>query len=162
MPSESDIAAIHDEKSLITILNGLIHVCHEGHDGYLQAAEGITGSRYKTVFAENAHQREQFASQLANLVIQYGGDPDDDGHAMTLFSKGWKGIQPAITGDDCSAIFAECEKSEDMAINAYERTLEKQIPKSVALIIKQQRQQILEARDRLRYLREAYELEHKT
>jgi len=148
-------------KSLVLMLNGLIHVCREGHEGYMKAADGITSSAYKTMFAEYAHQRSRFASQLANLVVDHDGDPDDDGHAMQMFSRGWMGIQPAIMGGDHGAIFAECESSETVAMNAYERVLEKDIPKDVALVITQQYEQIMEAHTRLHNLLKAYELEHK-
>jgi len=149
------------EQSLVMILNGLIHVCREGHDGYMQAADGITSSAYKTMFVEYAHQRSRFASQLANLVVDYGGDPDDDGRAMKLFSGGWRGIEPAVTGGDYGAIFAECESSDATAKNAYEQVLEKVIPKVVAVIVNQQYEQIAEAHDRIHNLLEAYHSEHK-
>jgi len=151
----------NDDKSLVTMLNGLIHVCREGHDGYMQAADGITSSAYKTMFAEYAHQRGRFASQLANVVVDYGGEPDDDGHAMKLFSHGWVGIEPAIMGGDYGAIFAECESSDAAAKNAYERVLEKALPKNIAVIVNQQYGQIVEAYGRIHNLLEAYHAEHK-
>ena len=156
LPSKDDT-----KQSIVVILNGLIHMCREGHDGYMQAAEGITSSAYKTMFAEYAHQRSRFASQLANLVVEYGGDPDDDGHSMKMFPHGWMGIEPAVVGGDYGAIFAECQSSDSVAINAYERVLEMTLPKGVSTIINQQYEQIVEAHDRIHNLHEAYELEHK-
>ncbi|MEP6986707.1 MAG: PA2169 family four-helix-bundle protein [Chloroflexota bacterium] len=143
------------------ILNSLIHLCRDGHDGYMKAADGITSSAYKTMFAEYAHQRSRFASQLSNMVVNYGGEPDDDGHAMKMFSRGWKGIEPAVMGGDNGAIFAECEDSEAKTRNAYESVLEKTIPKDAAIVINQQYEQIVEAHARLQNLLEAYHLEHK-
>jgi uncharacterized protein (TIGR02284 family) len=163
MDAKIDNHSSTDEKvkSLIMLLNGLMHVCREGQNGYMQAANGITSSAYKTMFAEYAHQRSRFASQLANLVTNYGGDPDDDGHAMKLFSGGWANIQPVMMGGDYGAIFTECEKSEDLAKQAYERVLEESIPEDVTIIVNQHYEQIVEAHDRIRNLREAYHLEHK-
>jgi len=163
MATKSDTHLSMDDPSvsLVIILNGLMHICREAHDGYLQAAEGITSSAYKTMFVEYAHQRSHFASQLANLIKDQRGEPDDDGHAMKLFSHGWANIQPVIMGGDYGAIFAECESSEDTAKNAYERVLEKDIPEDVATIVNQQYEQIVEARDRIHNLYEAYYLEHK-
>jgi len=158
---ESDIKSTTSDKSLIVILNGLIHVCHGAQAGYMHAAEGITSSAYKTMFAEYAHQRSRFASQIANLVTKYGGDPDDDGYSMTMFPKGWKNIQQVIMGGDYGAIFTECEKSEDVTKNTYENVLEKELPDDVSNIVSQQYTQIVEAHDRIRNLRDAYHLEHK-
>ena len=149
------------DKSLITTLNALLHLCHDAHDGYLQAADGITSSAYKTMFAEYALQRSRFATQIANLILDHGGDPDDDGHAMTMFSRGWKNIKPVLMGGDYGAIFSECEHGEDAAKNAYERVLEKELTADVSTVINHQYKQIMEAHDRIRNLRDAYYAEHK-
>lgn len=162
MALESNVTSTtNGDKSLVMILNGLMHMCREGHDGYLQAAEGITSSAYKTMFAEYAHQRSRFASQLANLVVEYGGDPDDDGHSMKMFPHGWVGIEPAVMGGDYGAIFTECETSEEKTKDAYERVMEQAIPDDISVVVNQQYEQIVEAHDRIRNLREAYHLEHK-
>ena len=131
-PSKDDT-----KQSIVMILNGLIHMCREGHDGYMKAAEGITSSAYQTMFAEYAHQRSRFASLLANLVVEYGGDSDDDSHSMKMFPHGWMGIEPAVLGGDYGAIFAECQSSDAAAQNAYERVLEMTLPKAVSTIINQ-------------------------
>ena len=161
MALESDTKSTTSDKSLIVILNGLIHVCHGAQAGYMQAAEGITSSAYKTMFAEYALQRSRFASQIANLVVKYGGDPDDDGFAMTMFPKGWRNIQQVIMGGDYGAVFTECEKSEDITKDTYEKVMEKDLPDDVSSIVNQQYSQIVEAHDRIRSLRDAYRLEHK-
>ena len=155
-PSISEI-----DKSLITFLNGLIIICHDAHDGYMQAADNITSSAYKTMFAEYALQRSRFAAQLANLILDHGGDPDDDGHAMSMFSHGWTNIKPVLMGGDYGAIFTECERSEELAENAYERVLEKNITKDAHTVVNHQYKQVVEAHDRIRNLREAYYAEHK-
>ncbi len=148
-------------KSPVMMLNGLMHMCREGQEGYMRAADGITSAAYKTMFAEYAHQRSRFASQLANLVVDYGGDPDDDGHSMKMFPHGWTGIEAVIMGGDNGAIFAECETSEGVTKQACERVLEESLPTDVAAVVNQQYEQIVEAHDRIRNLREAYQLEHK-
>ncbi len=131
MDTESNTSPSINEidKSLVPLLNGLILLCHDAHDGYMQAADYITSSAYKTLFAEYALQRSRFAAQLANLILDHGGDPDDDGHAMSMFSRGWTNIKPVLMGGDYGAIFTECERSEDSGKNAYERVLEKKYPK---------------------------------
>jgi len=163
MSIESSISPSVDDmdKQLIEILNGLIHLCHDAHAGYMKAAEGINSSAYKTMFAEYALQRGRFATQLGNFVEDHGGDPGDDGHAMNMFIRGWANIIPVLMGGDYGAIFAECERSEDAAKKAYECVMEKGIPKDIFPVIEQQYEQITEAHDRIHNLREAYYLEHK-
>src|SRR4051794_24807737 len=125
-------------ESLVQTLNGLIFICREGYNGYMQAADGITSSAYKTMFAEYALQRSRFASQLANLVTDYKGDAGDDGHAMSIFPRSWTGIDSVVMGGDYGAIFSECERSEDVAKNAYERVLEEKLTGDVAKVVNQQ------------------------
>ncbi|MBI1280512.1 MAG: PA2169 family four-helix-bundle protein [Anaerolineaceae bacterium] len=163
MDTEANTSPSVDEvdKLLIQLLNGLILVCHDAHDGYMQAADSITSSAYKTMFAEYALERSRFAAQLANVILDHGGDPDDDGHAMSMFSRGWTNIKPVLMGGDYGAIFAECERSEGIAKNAYERVLGKQIATDAYVVVNHQFKQIEEAHDRIRNLREAYYLEHK-
>jgi uncharacterized protein (TIGR02284 family) len=154
MDNKTDLSHSINEtdKALISTLNGLVHMCHTAHDGYMQAADGITSSAYKTMFAEYALQRSRFAGQLANLILDHGGDPDDDGHSMSMFTQGWTNIDAVVMGGDYGAIFKECEHSEGIAKNAYD----------ISHVVNQQYKQIVEAYDRLRNLREAYYLEHKT
>lgn len=154
-PSTNEI-----DKALVETLNALIIVCHEAYDGYMQAADGITSSAYRTMFAEYALQRGRFAAQLANLVLDHGGEPDDDGHAMAMFSGGWTNIGPVLMGGDYGAIFAECERSEIVAKAAYASMLEKKITEDVHAVINHQYMQITEAHDRIHNLREAYYLAH--
>lgn len=149
------------DRALVRLLNGLILVCHDAHDGYMEAADNITSSAYKTMFAEYALQRSRFAAQLANLILDHGGDPDDDGGAMRMFSRGWTNIKAVTMGGDYGAIFTECERSENAAKNAYGLALEKNITKDAYSVINHQYQQIIEAHDRIRNLREAYYSEHK-
>jgi uncharacterized protein (TIGR02284 family) len=163
MDAESNTTSSINEsdQALVTVLNALIHLCHDAHDGYMQAADSITSSAYKTVFAEYALQRSRFATQLANLVLDHGGDPDDDGHAMSMFQRGWSNIGRVLMGSDYGAILAECERSEDLAKSAYERTLKKPLAKDAEAVISQQYGQIIDAHNRIRDLRDDYYTKHQ-
>lgn len=141
-----------NNDDLIHLLNSLSEVCHNGHDGYMEVANGINSAAYKTMFAEYALQRRRFASQLANLVTDLGGDPDDDG-----IHDSWKDIRPVIMGGDHGAIFDAIERAEDAAINTYEKAMESDVMTSdVHEIVDDQCAHIIVAHDRIRSLRDAY------
>ncbi len=141
--------------SIVDILNSLIEVCRNGHDGYLTAAEGINAAAYKTLFAEYALERSRFAAQLANMISTLGGEPGDDG-----ITNAWTNIQAAVNGGDNGTIFDVCEHGEDAASNEYVRALENQLPPQVYAVVFHQYEQIVEAHDRVRNLRDAYRAQH--
>lgn len=139
--------------ALLHHLNMLTEVCRNGHDGYMETANGINSAAYKTMFAEYALQRRRFASQLANVVIELGGDPDDDG-----VHDSWENIRAVIMGGDHGAIFSAIEHAEDAAINTYEKAMEfEPMQAEVRQVIEDQYAHIVQAHDRVRSLRDAYQ-----
>ncbi len=140
------------DEALLHYLNTLTEVCRNGHDGYMEVANGINSAAYKTMFAEYALQRRRFASQLANLVTELGGDPDDDG-----VHDSWENIRAVIMGGDHGAIFDAVEHAEDAAINTYETVMEYEpMSAQVRSVIDDQYAHIVQAHDRIRSLRDAY------
>lgn len=140
-----------DEK-LVHLLNSLTEVCHNGHDGYMEVANGINSAAYKTMFAEYALQRRRFASQLVNLVDDLGGESEDDG-----VHDSWENIRAVIMGGDHGAIFSAIERAEDAAINTYEKAMEYDaMPPHVHRVVFEQCSHIIHAQDRIRSLRDAY------
>ena len=142
--------------SVVVILNSLIEVCRNGYDGYMQAAEGINSAAYKTMFAEYALERNRFASQLANIITDLGGEPGDDG-----IINAWTKIAAAVMGGDNGAIFDVCEHGEAAATNHYVWALESNLPTHVGHVVFRQYEQIMDAHERIRNLRDAYRAQHK-
>lgn len=144
------------DEALVHHLNTLTEVCRNGHDGYMEAANGINSAAYKTMFAEYGLQRRRFAAQLANLVTDFGGDPDDDG-----VQDAWNNIRAVMMGGDHGAIFEAIEQAEDAAINTYEKAMEyDEMPTAVREVIDAQCDHIIIAHDRIRKLKEAYRQSH--
>ncbi|MCA0458133.1 MAG: PA2169 family four-helix-bundle protein [Chloroflexi bacterium] len=139
-------------ERLLHLLNELVEYARNGHDGYMEVANGINSAAYKTMFAEYALQRRRFAAQLANVITEMGGDPDEDGVVDA-----WSNIRAVIMGGDHGSIFAAIEEAEDATINSYEKTLEYEtMPSHIREIIDEQCSHIIHAHDRIHGLREAY------
>ncbi len=156
MPDTPSQARSSIDDALVQHLNTLTEVCHNAHDGYMEAANGINSAAYKTMFAEYALQRRRFASQLANLVTDLGGEPDDDG-----VHDSWANIRPVMMGGDHGAIFEAIEQAEDAAINTYEKAMEYEaMPARIHEVVDEQCAHLILAHDRIRKLREAYHQSH--
>lgn len=149
--NSTEIPSSVDEK-LVRHLITLIESSRNGHDGYMEVANGINSAAYKTMFAEYALQRRRFAAQLANAITELGGDPDEDGVVDA-----WGNIRAVIMGGDHGSIFAAIESAEDATINAYEKAIEyKAMPSHIHAIVDDQCAHIIQAHDRIHALRDAY------
>jgi uncharacterized protein (TIGR02284 family) len=142
------------DNNTISILNNLIETCKDGQEGFKQAAEGVQRSDIKTVFYEFGQQRGQFAGELQTLVRDLGGDPETTSSTAGALHRGWINIKSVITGQSDAAILDEAERGEDVAVNAYKKALEENLPANVQTIVQQQATQVKAAHDKVRSLRD--------
>lgn len=142
---------------VISTLNNLIETCKDGQNGYQTAADGVKNSELKTLFNTYAQQRAQFAGDLQSEVRRLGGDPEKTGSIAASLHRGWINIKSAVTGEDESAVLAECERGEDSAVSNYQDTLASELPADVRDVVQRQFTQIKEAHDRIRSLEKASE-----
>jgi uncharacterized protein (TIGR02284 family) len=78
-------------KSLVaSILNSLIEVCEDGHEGFRSAADNVDAADFKTLFNEFAVQRQQFAEELSYLVENLGEKAESGGTFGGAFRRGWR------------------------------------------------------------------------
>ncbi len=147
-----------DHDGTISVLNNLIATCKDGQDGFQTAAEGIKRSDIKSLFYQYAQQRAQFAGELQAEVRRLGGDPEQTGSVAATLHRGWINLKSAMTGEDETAVLAECERGEDSAVSNYQSALATDdLPADVRAVIERQYVQVQEAHDRIRNLEHATE-----
>ena len=145
-----------DNNKVISTLNNLIETCKDGQNGFQTAAEGIERSDVKSLFYHYSQQRAQFAGELQQEVRRLGGDPTETGSVAASLHRDLINVKSAVTGADENAVFAECERGEDVAVSNYKAALaDENLPSDVRAIVERQYAQVQEAHDRIRNLERA-------
>ena len=139
-----------NREELISCLNDLIETCRDGENGFQTAAENVRSESLKQLFHKCSLQRAQFASELQAEVRQLGGTPVNAGTLGSAIRRGWMNIKSAVSRGNDDAIIDECERSEEIAVAAYQEILKQNFPPNVLPVVKHQYKQIKRSHDRLR------------
>lgn len=151
-----------DSSEVVSTLNNLIQVCRDGEVGYRDAAKDIQNSGLKVLFEQFEMQRTRFIAELQTHVEQMSSKEAQDGGSLVgALHRGWINLRAALTAGDEPAILAECERGEDVAVEAYEKGLQKSLPASVATLVGNQYREVKAAHDKIKSLCDAYKNEVK-
>ena len=116
------------EQNEREVLHHLIEICTDGERGFRTAADHVGAPVLKTLFADLAAQRKQFAEELVPHLHRLGVAPGDHDHAIVI----------------------EAERGEHAAINAYDEALNGMLPPTVTDLVEEQRNAIQQANERIR------------
>ncbi|MDQ4122071.1 MAG: PA2169 family four-helix-bundle protein [Acidobacteriota bacterium] len=145
--------ASNNNDNVISTLNNLIQTCKDATDGFREAAQGINSDDLRDLFTRYSQQRAQFTTELQDEVRKLGGEPETSGSLAASLHRGWINIREALQGNDEAAVLNECERGEDVAVDAYQDALKQALPSDIMSIVERQYMQIREAHDRIKSLR---------
>jgi uncharacterized protein (TIGR02284 family) len=137
-------------------LNRLIRTCIDGQNGFESAAQNVGDLNLKRLFESYAQQRTEFATELQQELRLVGEEPTDRGHATAALHRGVMEVKAAVSGGDEGAIISECERGEDLAVEAYESALGESLPDELRRLVERQFLRIKEAHDQIRSLEQAH------
>jgi uncharacterized protein (TIGR02284 family) len=137
-------------------LNRLIRTCIDGQNGFESAAQNVGDLNLKRLFESYAQQRTEFATELQQELRLVGEEPTDRGHATAALHRGVMDVKAAVSGGDEGAIISECERGEDLAVEAYESALGESLPDELRRLVERQFLRIKEAHDQIRSLEQAH------
>jgi uncharacterized protein (TIGR02284 family) len=138
---------------VITTLNNLLETTKDGEQGFRTCAEAVTNPRLKTIFEDAARRCDGGAAELQAKIRSLGGEPATSGTAGGALHRASTNIKSSITGMDEYAVLNECERGEDMAKNACEEALLKDLPTDIKTLVQRQYEGVKVNHDRIRQLR---------
>ena len=142
--------------NVISTLNDLLETSKNGEKGFLTAAQDTQNAELQTIFRQRAQDCAKAATDLRQMVIRLGGNPDKGGTVAGAVHRGWVNLKATITGRSDLAILEECERGEDVAKAHYRKALEEGLPTDVQPIIERQYEGAKRNHDQIRDLRDQY------
>jgi uncharacterized protein (TIGR02284 family) len=141
---------------VVSTLNGLIETCKDGENGFKVAAEAVDDVNLQHLLQSYSQQRSEFAAELQTEVQRLDQDPARAGHVVAALHRGWMGIKSLATGRDEAAIIAECERGEDVAVEAYDQALRSELPADLRALVERQFLRVKDAHDQIRSLEQIH------
>ncbi len=136
-------------------INHLIETCRDGQYGFEEAAKSIGDPALRAELMQYSMQRREFATALQQALRSVGEEPQDSGSLSGKLHRGWMNVRQAITSSDDYSILAECERGEDLAVEAYREAMANPVPPGIDDLVETQYSAIKHVHDRIRSLREA-------
>ncbi len=138
----------------IHVLNDLIKTCEDGEHGFQVAADDAKDPELRSVFNRFSEQRSGFIRELRALVQELGGETKEHGSVAGSVHRGWINLKAALSSNEPHAVLAECERGEDVAVQAYREALEKIDDMRAREVIMRQSAMVQSAHDTVRDLRD--------
>ena len=148
---ERDPEDINDDA--IDTLNNLLEICRDGEFGFTESAEHTKTQEVKTVFLQRAGDCHSAASELQQLIIEMGGEPDEGGTVSGAMHRGWVAVKGSLSGYSDIDMLEECERAEDVALAQYRKALKQNLPMRAKAIVERQAQGTQMNHDQIRNLR---------
>jgi uncharacterized protein (TIGR02284 family) len=143
-----------NNDDIISTLNNLIETCKDGEEGFRTCAEDISDPQIKNLFMNRAQACSSAASELQELVLSCGGDPETKSSVSGTMHRRWVDIKGAITGKDDESILNECERGEDVAVASYRKALGNELPPNIRSVVERQYNGVLRNHDQVKMLRD--------
>ena len=143
-----------ENNELIDTLNTLIETSRDGDKGFTACAEDAKDASLRAYFTVCATRCRQSVPPLEELVTRHGGTPEQLGSILGSMNRAWLNLRAAISSNSDLAVLEECERAEDVALRAYRRALEQELPADARAVVKVQLDGVQENHDRVRAMRD--------
>ena len=141
-------------NEFVSVVHHLIERCKDGQVGYAHAAKDVEDQDLKQLFREYSVQRDTMITELQNELHQMGKTDDESTSLEGKIHRTWMDLSSALLSKDRKQVLNECERGEDYALSAYDKALKADLPGNLKTIVQKQYQQVKEAHDTIRDLRD--------
>lgn len=146
--------------NLTEVLNDLIRINNDRIVGYEKAAEEARDIDVdlRTIFMRMAEESRQYAAELTQQVVGYGGEPASGTTNSGKIYRAWMDLKATFTGGSRQAVLENCEFGEDAAQRAYEAALKSdaELPADVRQLIANQKSSLKTSHDLIKKYRDAH------
>jgi uncharacterized protein (TIGR02284 family) len=147
-----------ENTKTISVIENLLETVQNGRRGFADAAEKLDEDGNEQLASEMrqlSQQRLRMSNELKALAAAEGAPVENgDGSVAGSLHRSWMALRDALSGDDPYAVLAAAEQGEDHAVAEYERALKQDIPGSVKSVLERQFDEVQQAHDRVRDLRD--------
>jgi uncharacterized protein (TIGR02284 family) len=144
-----------DNDEIISTLNDLIEVSKDGEEGFRSSAEHVDEPQLKTFFLRRSYEVATSVQELQDLVRSLGGEPASSTSLGGALHRRWIAIKTALTSNDTVAVLNETERGEDVALAAYRKAAEKDLPTHIRFVVVRQLEGAKRNHDQVKQLRDA-------
>lgn len=148
---ERDPEDIHDDA--IDTLNNLLEICRDGEYGFTESAEHTKTQEVKSVFLQRAGDCRSAATELQQLILEMGGEPEEGGTVSGAMHRGWVAVKGSLSGYSDIDMLEECERGEDVALAQYRKALKQDLPMQAKAVVERQAQGTQRNHDQIRDMR---------
>lgn len=148
-----------DHNDVIALLNDLIEISKDGEEGFRSSAKNADDARLKDFFLRRSKEVSVSVRELQDQVRALGGEPVDSTSIGGLLHRRWIDIKTALTSHDNLAVLNETERGEDVALAAYRKALEQDLPADVRTLILRQIEGVKRNHNLVKHMRDIYEAE---
>jgi uncharacterized protein (TIGR02284 family) len=142
-------------NEFVSVVHHLIERCKDGQKGYKHASEDIEDQDLKSLFRDFSVQRDTMITELQNELHKIGKTDSESSSIEGTIHRTWMDLSSALLSKDRQQVLNECERGEDYAVAAYEKALKAELPGTLKTIVQKQYQQVKEAHDTIRDLRDS-------
>ena len=144
----------NDEKTVL-LLNDLLLVARDAEKGFQIAADRVKEPELVELFEGYSLDRAKFVKELEARLRILRADPVKLPNPGASLHRAWMELRSSTDSSPAHALLAECERGEDMSVQAYRTALEAaDVDAQSREIIQRQYELVQAAHDRIRQLRD--------
>ncbi len=125
----------HERKNLIALLHELLNTAYDASEGYDTAARVVRDPELADLFRSCADDRRDMVRQLRDVLADLGEPAGPHPGVGAELHRTLIAFRGAVERGDATAILAECERGEHIALGRYERGLSEKMPQRIASVL---------------------------
>ncbi|WP_184549325.1 PA2169 family four-helix-bundle protein [Mucilaginibacter sp. FT3.2] len=149
---------MENTQATTVVLNDLIQINNDRIEGYHRALKDLQDGQgdVKSTFLSLIDDSNRYKNELGREVEVLGKDIDTTTSTSGKIHRTWLDVKAAFTAHGTHDILEECEFGEDAIVKAYKTALEEEyIPAFLRELISEQQEEILDAHDEIKALRDS-------